>query len=867
MNRFSEFAAQRPKLHFWSAGLACLFLLIMVLVPTFSPTAARILHPLTIDTDPENMLPADAPVRVFHNEMKERFGLYDVVVVGVVNTERTVFNAETLTDVADLTEFAKSLTWEVDGKRHGVVGAEMVAPTEVDIVEQAGEGAVRFEWLMEGAPASDAEAAEVLRRAQTIPMFRGSLVSDSGDALALYLPIVEKDDSYRVARALRDRIDGYASADTYHITGLPIAQDQFGVEMFVQMAIAAPAAMVLIFALMWAFFRHLNLVVAPMVVAMVSVLSTMGLLVVTGNTVHIMSSMIPVFIMPIAVLDSVHVLSEFYDRYPATRDRRKTLNEVMVTLWKPMLFTSLTTAVGFGSLAFANIPPVQVFGIFVAFGVMAAWFLTITLIPAYIMAMPEKSLDGFGLKPETEEAGKASWVTSLLQTMGGFAFKRAGVVMVIAALLYGLAGYGVSQITINDNPVKWFEPDHDIRVADRVLNEEFAGTYMAYLALDAGAAESASSLAVTEADLEGLPEDVRGALAPRLAEGSDALRAFAETSMDTAESDETYYGWDEFLLRLDRKEQASEVFKSPELLHWMEGLQAHLQTETWQVGKSSGLPEIVKTVHRELKSGDEAEYRIPDSPEAVAQTLITFQSSHRPNDLWDFVTPDYRSASLWLQLKSGDNKDMVAVVDAAEAYISANPPPVELSAEWFGLTYINVVWQQEMVTGMLKAFFGSFAIVLVMMAFLFRSVIWGVFAMVPLTLSIGVVYGLIGLVGKDYDMPIAVLSSLSLGLSIDYAIHFMARSREIRTRHGTWQAALDEVFGEPGRAIMRNVIVVGVGFLPLLLAPLTPYQTVGAFISLILVISGFASLLILPALITLCQRWMFPQSAVPEAAE
>ena len=58
----------------------------------------------------------------------------------------------------------------------------------------------------------------------------------------------------------------------------------------------------------------------------------------------------------------------------------------------PMLFTSLTTTAGFLSLAFARIPPVQVFGVFVAIGVMVAWILTITFIPASIALMNPESL-------------------------------------------------------------------------------------------------------------------------------------------------------------------------------------------------------------------------------------------------------------------------------------------------------------------------------------------------------------------------------------------------------------------------------------------------------------------------------------------
>lgn len=65
------------------------------------------------------------------------------------------------------------------------------------------------------------------------------------------------------------------------------------------------------------------------------------------------------------------------------------------------------------------------------------------------------------------------------------------------------------------------------------------------------------------------------------------------------------------------------------------------------------------------------------------------------------------------------------------------------------------------------------------------------------------------------------------------------------------------VFAEPARAISRNVIIVGVGFLPLLLAPLVPYQTVGILIASILIAAGAASLVILPAIITLFPARLF----------
>ena len=143
--------------------------------------------------------------------------------------------------------------------------------------------------------------------------------------------------------------------------------------------------------------------------------------------------------------------------------------------------------------------------------------------------------------------------------------------------------------------------------------------------------------------------------------------------------------------------------------------------ESGYVGKTNALPDVVKAVNRELRGGEAAAYRVPDSVPGVAQALLQYQSSHRPQDLWHFVTPDYRETSLWVQLTSGDNRDMEKVIAAVDTFVASNPAPAAVQAKWFGLTYVNVIWQEKMVSGMTDAFAGSFAVVLAMMVFLFRS--------------------------------------------------------------------------------------------------------------------------------------------------
>ncbi len=217
------------------------------------------------------------------------------------------------------------------------------------------------------------------------------------------------------------------------------------------MAFLGPVAGLLVFLLMLYFFRRLLLVIGAMLVDMLSGIWTMGLLIGTGFSLHVMSSMIPVFLMPIAILDSMHILSEFFDQYPHHQDRRATLRVVYKELFTPISYTTLTTAVAFGSLALAPIPPVQVVGLFVAIGVIIAWFLTMVFVPAFGIVLGEENLKRIatGNMPASERI--LAWG---MRRMGHLATKRYYIVLGLFVLLVAASIPGVTRITVNDNPVR-----------------------------------------------------------------------------------------------------------------------------------------------------------------------------------------------------------------------------------------------------------------------------------------------------------------------------------------------------------------------------------------------------------------------------
>lgn len=855
--------------------------LVILITIVFTLVTGSFFPQVTMDTDPENMLETNEPARIFHNQTKERFNLSDTVVLGIINENHPdgVFNPATLKRIHALTEFAAGLRWKDENhpdRYAGVIEVDMIAPSLLDHMSQQGPGTIKFEWLMASPPETEAEALAIRDKVLSNPLLKGYMVSEDGKALCLYLPLTDKLLSYRVYKELLKKIEQLGGDESYHITGLPVSEGAIGVEMFTQMGTATPLAMAVICGLLMLFFRKWFLIILPLIIATVSIISTMGLMIAFGFPVHILSSMLPIFLMSIAMVDSVHVLSEFFDVYTKDKGRKQAIKEVVQTLFTPMLYTSLTTAAAFLSLTLTPIPPARVFGVFLSLGIIIAWGVTIMFVPAYIMIIPERKLENFGLSVQEEK--KQNWLTSVLSVIGILTYKRAKTVLVILSILVAVSILGVSQIQVNDNYGKRFSHSHPLRKADISLNNHFAGTYTAYLTLKGNDREKLLTGYDVRQIVKGLVlfshriiNEYPGApeLAvemteqfPNIVEQHNTFGTFLDAVIESVEktaadaSDKDYYALQELKNFLEIEKEKRKTFKRPDVLNYMADLQAYME-KTGLIGKSQSVADVVRYVNRELRGGKDEDFRIPEKLQSVSECYMQYQQSHRPNELWHMVTPDYLQASIRMQFSSGDSMNTKAAVKAVEEYFANYPPPVELSYRWAGLHYINLVLETRLVGGFLKSFIGSFIIVFVMMSFLFRSPLWGGLCMLPLTITLLFIYGLVGITGKDYDLPVAVLSTLSLGMAVDFAIHFLQRSRSIYGVTGSWQKVFPIMFAEPARAISRNVLVIAIGFLPLMVASLVPYKVTGIMLCLILFCSGLITLFVLPAVLTVAENWFF----------
>ena len=852
--------------------------LVMVLVLAWTLLTGALAVRVRPDADPGAMLPADAFARHFNEQTRKEFNLHGVVVLGVVNDRdrNGVFNPGTLKKILALSRFAATLR---DPKRpeRRVIASDMVAPDSVDLVEPAGLGKVRFSLLMPKAPATRAQAVAIRDRALADPLLRGTLVSADGRAMAISIPVSRTDIARRVGLALEAKIRELGTgSDRFYISGLPLVEDTFATDLLLQPAIMALPVLLLLFLLLYLLFRRIRLVVPPLLVATATVLSTMGLFIGAGNGLQVISVMIPVFLAPVALAGPLRLLSGLSALPGRDGDRRRDVEQVMADRLTPMLRTALTSAAGFASLVLFPVPAVRMFGLFMAFGIMLAWLLTIVIIPAAIM-LTRKEAGNSGSSPV---AADSLPINRCLLWTGRTAAARPWLVIGCSLGVAAVAGIGILLVRVNDNPVRWFGRNQPVRVADRILNSRFAGTWQAYLVLrgegppmtlDQAADWLRNELDDKLIDVPVIRQKALAEIAEAAAESENPAamarrleKSWTREIRRLQPNDAVGYDrWSTALDTLDRLRNQEEVFKRPDVLRYIDGLQRHLENLD-TVGSSYSLVALVKMAHQALLEGDRRYFSIPDTVNAVAQALDTYRQSHRPDRIRHLVTRNYSRANIDVRLRSGNSRDMARLARDTDSYFAANPPPVRLRHDWAGPAFLHAAWQQRLTTGMLRSLLLGCITVFLAATLFFRSPAWGALALVPLACSIGITSAMIGFSGSDFNVPLAALSLLPLGLAVDGGMHFLQEARQTMQRPGDWQESVSALGRGTVRVMGRTGIAVAAMGTPLLFSPLVPFRSAALMLASTALCSGLAILWVLPALLSLLRTRLFRDIAMQE---
>jgi len=469
--------------------------------------------------------------------------------------------------------------------------------------------------------------------------------------------------------------------------------------------------------------------------------------------IYAVSTMIPVMLIAIGVADGIHIFShmQLYKRnYPGS-DIINILKNMYREMWRPVVMTSVTTAVGFISLISSEVYPVKYFGLFTAFGVIAAMFFSLVMIPAGTILL------GFP-KPKKE---KYSNENRLLYRVSMAIISNKYKILLITALIIIISAMGINRVWIDSSFLGNFEEDSEIVRTDKFINKNFGGT---------------STLNII----------------------------------------------------LEGKEKNS--FKNPDILKIVDSIQTDAEKLTL-VGNSFSLANYIKRMNKVIHEDRKEFDTIPDSTDAIAQYLLLYEMSGNPDNLWKSVNYGYNKMNLVIQLKDDGSKAIKETISLIKNY-EKKLSDRNISINYAGSGYKSLIFTNLILEGQIKSLIISFGIVIILIAFIFKSFFIGLIGAIPIIITAVINFGVMGLLNIPLSSTTALLSSIAVGIGIDYSIHFIERYKQFAGETNDKNETVKMTMHHSGRAIIFNAFVVISGFLVLLLSLFPPNRALGALVSL-----------------------------------
>ncbi len=264
------------------------------------------------------------------------------------------------------------------------------------------------------------------------------------------------------------------------------------------------------------------------------------------------------------------------------------------------------------------------------------------------------------------------------------------------------------------------------------------------------------------------------------------------------------------------------------------------------VGQVASLATVVREMSKALYDPGDAGYdRIPDSRNAVAQFFEMYSMGGDPEDFEQLVDFDFRNTRLLIRVKSGSTKVIDRVVEKVHEMVDGDPAFRGIG----GYGYINARLSDLILRGQIRSLILAVVVVALLVMLIFRSVRAGLFVTLPLGGAMVLLFGLMGYAGIVLDVATAMLSSIMIGVGVDYTIHFLWRYMFERRRGAAPPEAVRLTLVNTGRGITFNALSVMVGFSALMISSFTPVRFFG-FLVVVSIASCLAGAMVLvPALI------------------
>ncbi|MEI8093814.1 MAG: MMPL family transporter [Spirochaetales bacterium] len=280
--------------------------------------------------------------------------------------------------------------------------------------------------------------------------------------------------------------------------------------------------------------------------------------------------------------------------------------------------------------------------------------------------------------------------------------------------------------------------------------------------------------------------------------------------------------------------------QDPQVLKGLLAFQEDLKTTAPQLGASTSLATLVRSLHETLTG----EAGMPASRELVAQELLVYQASGSVDDITSLTNLDYTRGVVTIvapRLPTHETKALLTKLQARTDFYLGSTAKVQFAGDILSEVAVEDTIVHDFILSLTLAI-----LLVILIDSMIRSVRAALVTITVLISTIVLQYGILGLAGLPFNLATALAGALAIGVG-DYAIHLTVRYMEDRQAGLSPEDAVVSALATSGRSVFFTALTLGGGFLALTFSQMVPVSTLGGVMVLTVMIVGLFTLTILPA--------------------
>ncbi|MDB9882278.1 efflux RND transporter permease subunit [Bacteroidia bacterium] len=674
---------------------------------------------------------------------------------------------------------------------------------------------------VQNRPETQAELDSVFEGLKDLRFYEGLLFKDSSEfslmAITLEKSILDTKARVPFVFGVKEKIEAVCAKHNIdvHFSGLPFIRTKMSQMIKQELVRFTLVSMVLTALILLFFFRSLPTLAFSLLTVIVGVIWCMGILVLLGYKITMFIGLLPPLIVVIGIANCIYLLNKYHEEYRSHNNKIKALQRVISKVGRAVLFTNLTTAVGFGVFTLTGSKVLQEFGLTAFLAIMAVFLISLILIPVLFSYLPA---------PKTRHTKHLDYkfLNKLIDKISGIVLNHRKAVYAVSI---GIVTLSVLGMTLLKNVGYMVD---DISKTDRLYTDlkffesNVNGVMPFEIVVDTKKPQGVSN--------------VRTLLNIDLLERK--LQDFPEFSKPVSISqtmkflNQAYYDGD------------PRRYRPPSVLDLGNIMSAVPKSETDEGMINSLVNKDNSKARISVQMADVGSVRIKELQSEVALIADTIFNFRKNTE--DIFTDSIIDVSI---IDSSTNQLDTTYFSYKNISYTELDSSRKMDLSITGTSIIFLKGNDYLISNLLMSLLIAFVIISLLMASIFKSMRMIVISIIPNLIPLLFTAGIMGFFGVNFKPSTVLVFSVAFGIAVDFSIHFLTKYKMELQNSKTIAEAVSNVQKEISTSMIYTAIILFFGFIIFVFSDFGGTIALGLFTALTLLIALLSNLLLLPSLL------------------